>query len=134
MKIWRSCITKFYRNWHMCFYYFFTSTVIRQKGESQNGVSRKQRMCAYLGVKNVRFSEDLACFFSWNTRFEICPLPYYRRLAPDCIPNDTLKTFCHKVWKCSESFKIVSKIFPWRRQFFKGLHATFTLKISCQKG
>ena len=44
------------------------SSVIRQKGESQNRCFRKTkhatsvRTCAYQGVKNVRFSEYLACF------------------------------------------------------------------------
>ena len=43
--------------------------VIRQKGESQKGVSRKQSTpnfqktnIAYQGVRNVCFSEILACF------------------------------------------------------------------------
>ena len=34
-----------------------TSSVISQKGESQNGRTR-----AYQGVRNVHFSENLACF------------------------------------------------------------------------
>ena len=33
----------------------------------------RARTCAYQRVRNVRFSENLACFFSWNTHFEICP-------------------------------------------------------------
>ena len=59
---------------------FLISPVIRQKGESQNGCSKKTkhvklskkrtfltllirtRTCAYQGVRNVRFSEILACF------------------------------------------------------------------------
>ena len=57
------------------------ASVIRQKGESQNGYFRKTkqhakfsekrtfltpyflRTCAYQGVRNVRFSENLACCF-----------------------------------------------------------------------
>ena len=31
------------------------------------------RTCAYQGLKNVCISENLAAFFSWNTRFEIRP-------------------------------------------------------------
>ena len=51
------------------------SPVIRQKGGSQNGSSKKQSTpnfpknehflpptYAYQGVRNVRFSENLACF------------------------------------------------------------------------
>ena len=53
------------------------SSVIRQKGESQNGGKRKAkhvkfsekpyplirtRTCAYQGVRNVCFSKSLACF------------------------------------------------------------------------
>ena len=54
------------------------SSVIRQKGESQNGCFKRQstpnfpknehflppdtHTCAYQGVRNVRFSENLACF------------------------------------------------------------------------
>ena len=51
------------------------SSVIRQKGESQNEGSRnakhakfsekqtfRVRTCTYQGVRNVRFSENLACF------------------------------------------------------------------------
>ena len=62
---------------------------IMQKGESQNGCFKKNKtrqifrktsvsypliriFCAYQGVRNVRFSENLAYFvFSWNTLFEI---------------------------------------------------------------
>ena len=67
------------------------SSVIRQKGESQNGCFKKTKQCqifqktnishpltrthtsAYQGVRNVRFSEIWLAFFSWNTRFEIRP-------------------------------------------------------------
>ena len=37
----------------------FNNEVIRQKGKY---VSRKQIMCAYKMVTNVRFSKNLACF------------------------------------------------------------------------
>ena len=55
--------------------YWRISSVIRQKGESQNECSKKTkhtkffekfmciRACAYQGVRNVRLSENLACFF-----------------------------------------------------------------------
>ena len=33
----------------------------------------RARMWAYQGVRNVRFSENLAWLFSWNIRFEIRP-------------------------------------------------------------
>ena len=39
------------------------SSVIRQKGESQNRCYKKtKRTCVYQGVRNVCFSENLACF------------------------------------------------------------------------
>ena len=52
---------------------FWSSSLIRQKGESQNGCFRyvlsmyvlsmyDLLVCAYQGVRNVRFSENLACF------------------------------------------------------------------------
>ena len=91
--------------------------VIRQKGESQNGCFKKTkhakfsekrtfltlwythvctRTCAYQGVRNVRFPENLACFFFyWNTRFEIslvlqwavdiCPSFHWNQLARKMI-------------------------------------------------
>ena len=31
------------------------------------------KACAYQGVKNVDFSENLVCFVFFNTCFEICP-------------------------------------------------------------
>ena len=64
----------------LSFINFHRSSVIRQKGESQNGCFKKNkarqifrktnisypqirtRTCAYPGVRNVRFSENLACF------------------------------------------------------------------------
>ena len=50
--------------------YYMMASVIRQKGESQNGGNKKakyakfseKRTCAYQGVRNVRFLETLACF------------------------------------------------------------------------
>ena len=74
------------------------SSVIRQKGESQNGCFQKTkarqifrktnisyplirtRASAYQGVRNIRFSENLACFCFFETpvlRFTL--LPYYRQ-------------------------------------------------------
>ena len=50
------------------------TSVIRQKGEAQNGCFKKRKqakfsekehfwpLCCYQGVKNVRFSENLVCF------------------------------------------------------------------------
>ena len=51
----------------------FNSSVIRQKGESQNVCFKKTKhvkfsekrtflTCAYQGLKNVRFSGNLTCF------------------------------------------------------------------------
>ena len=60
------------------FFKLYKWSVIRQKGESQNGGNKKANKkwtfvttwyaqvrtctCAYQGVRNVRFSENLACF------------------------------------------------------------------------
>ena len=89
------------------------SSVIRQKGESQNGCFKKTKQCqifqktnishpltrthtsAYQGVRNVRFSEIWLAFFSWNTRFEIRPfvlLPtnYSRKERSWSIANQNL--------------------------------------------
>ena len=72
-----------------CFFYLFNidiSSIIRQKGEYQNGCFKKKkdsifskkhyflRTCAYQGVRNVGFSENLACFVFlkhpfWNSPF-----------------------------------------------------------------
>ena len=71
--------------------YMQKSSVIRQKGQSQNGCFRKTKhvefsekrtffyplirtgTCAYQGVKPVRFSENLACFVFLKTHFEVRP-------------------------------------------------------------
>ena len=70
------------------------SSVIRQKGESQNGCFKKNKArqfsgkrtflnpCAYQGVRNVRFLDNLACSVFVETsvlRFTL--LPYYRRFV-----------------------------------------------------
>ena len=59
------------------------SSAIRQKGKSQNGWFKKTKHvkfsekqifltpCAYQGVKNVRFSENLTCFVFLKHPFEI---------------------------------------------------------------
>ena len=88
------------------------SSVIRKKGESQNGCFKKTKhakffvkrvfitswyahihiyTCAYQGVRKVRFSENLACFVFLKTRFEIrlfaiLPTKYWRFLV--CIVTD----------------------------------------------
>ena len=68
-----------------CWLDLLISSVIRQKGEPQNGCYKKTKHAkfseklrfltpyAYQGVKNFRFSENLACLFPCNTRFEIFP-------------------------------------------------------------
>ena len=55
------------------------TSVIRQKGESRNGCFKKTKhaisekqiffTCAYQGVRNVHFSENLACFVFLKHRF-----------------------------------------------------------------
>ena len=75
----------------------YKSSVIRQKGESQNGCFKKDkarqnfrktnisypltrtRTCAYQGVRNVCFSEILVCFAFLKHPF--CDLPFC--LIPD---------------------------------------------------
>ena len=49
---------------------FYNSLVVRPKGKSQNGCCKKtkhvkfseKRTRTYQGVRNVRFSENVACF------------------------------------------------------------------------
>ena len=81
----------------------WNSSVIRQKGESQNRCFKKTkrakfsekrtflppppplirtRTCAYQGVRNACFSENLSCFVFFETpvlRFAF--LPYYRQIS-----------------------------------------------------
>ena len=38
--------------------------------------------CAYQGVRNVRFSGNWTCFFTWSTRFEIRP---FALLPANCL-------------------------------------------------
>ena len=66
------------------------SSVIRQKGESQNGCSKETKhanfseknehflTCAYQEVRHVRFSENLACCFLEIPVLRLALLPYYR--------------------------------------------------------
>ena len=57
-------------------------SVIRQKDESKH-----ERTCAYQGVRNVHFSENLFCFLETPVlRFVL--LPYYRQ-------NGCLTTLCN---------------------------------------
>ena len=55
------------------------STVIRQKGESQNGCFKT---CAYQGVRNLRFSENLPCFIFLKH-------PFWD--SPFCLITDDMK-------------------------------------------
>ena len=99
------------------------SSVIRQKGESQNGCFKKDkacqifrktnisypliRTCAYQGVRNVRFSENLACFVFFETpvlRFAL--LPYYRRYDSHSQWNSYSKKF---ILKCFQFFLHVNQ-------------------------
>ena len=47
---------------------FDNASVISQKGGSQNGCFKKTK-CACQGVRNVRFSENLACFVFLKHQF-----------------------------------------------------------------
>ena len=97
-----------------CFFYceifsqrYLIPSVIRQKGESQNGCFQKTKhrkfsehflptnthTCAYHGVRNVRFSENLACLFPWNTGFEIRPFA----LLPTILGKISAGTFTQNV-------------------------------------
>ena len=78
------------------------SLVIRPKGESQNGCFKKTneakfsknisyplirtRMCAYQGVRNVCFSENLACFVFVKHPFWDSP---FRLITDNVIPHFT---------------------------------------------
>ena len=79
------------------------SSVIKQKGESKNGCFKKtkhakfpkyehflppdKRTCEYHGVRNVRFSENLVCFFFLKHQFLDSPF---------CLITDELKNIFHK--------------------------------------
>ena len=63
---------------------------MRQKGESKNRCYKKNKACqifqkantcTYQGVRNVRFSKNLACFvFIVTPVLRFILLPYYRRI------------------------------------------------------
>ena len=89
--------------------FVYTSSIIRQKGESQNRClqktkhakfSEKQtfltpwyaRTCAYQVVRNVRFFRKIwRASFSWNTRFDIRPFA----LLPTTITGNLLSDKTH---------------------------------------
>ena len=86
-------------------YFSFTSSVIRQKGESQNGCFKKtkqakfSRACVRIrGVSYVSFSENFVGLLFLKTpvlRFTL--LPYYRRLIWSHKPSPFhLSLFCKK--------------------------------------
>ena len=50
----------------------------------------RTRTCTYQEVRNICFSENLACFFSWNTRFEIPPFAL--------LPTISAKLFSKLFW------------------------------------
>ena len=71
------------------------SSVIWQKDESQNG---GKRTCAYREVKNVRFSENVACFVFWLPPFWNSP-------------------FCHITDELSDAFSFFwysTNVFKWK--------------------
>ena len=67
-----------------------SSSVVRQNGEPQNG-------CAYIyqGVRNVRFSENLACFVFLKH-------PFWD--SPYCLITDVLAAFYSQLKGCFVSF------------------------------
>ena len=64
-----------------------------------------KRTCAYQGVRDVRFSGNLACFLFWNPRFEITLLRYYRR-------NKLLMVLVLFNWNDYIKISISSSIYP----------------------
>ena len=83
--------------------HFINLSVIKQKGESQNGCFKKAKhatfsekrtftSCAYQGVRNVRFSENVA-------RFVFLKHPFWDSLF--CLVTDELK------WKSKKFFHLV---------------------------
>ena len=106
---WKSVVYNVFRifvcsNFWICYQYDKTS-VIRQKGESQNGYFKKTkntkvsenrifltfRTCAYQGVRNVRFSENLACLVHLKHLFKdstFCPI----------TTDEKLKQFYGAMW------------------------------------
>ena len=51
------------------------------------------RRCAYQGVRNVRFSENLSCFVFLKTHFEINPFALLPTVLSGVIKLDTTRTF-----------------------------------------
>ena len=61
----------------------------------------RTRKCAYQGVRNVRFSKNLACFVPWNTRFWDSPFCHItdmtRKFGPGCY-DFKLRYFINRLW------------------------------------
>ena len=75
----------------------YISSIIRQKGESQNECFKKTKhvkfsekrtftflTCAYQGVRNIRFSQNLTCFIFLKQPFWDSP---FRLITDDLLEN-----------------------------------------------
>ena len=110
------------------------SSVIRQKGESQNGCFKKTkhakfskkrifltRTCAYQGARNIRFSENLACFVFlkhsfWDSAFCLITDEIQLRKTTVSHKQSNIRTF-----ECFLIFSIHSNISNWMSNLFRRL-------------
>ena len=101
------------------------SSVIRQKGESQNGCFKKTkhatRTLAYQGVRNVCFSENLACFVFlkhsfWDSAFCLITDEIQLRKTTVSHKQSNIRTF-----ECFLIFSIHSNISNWMSNLFRRL-------------
>ena len=110
------------------------SSVIRQKGESQNGCFKKTkhakfykkrifltRTCAYQGARNIRFSENLACFIFlkhpfWDSAFCLITDEIQLRKTTVSHKQSNIRTFV-----CFLIFSIHSNISNWMSNLFRRL-------------
>ena len=105
-----------------------TTNVIRQKGESQNGCFKKDtpnfpknehflRTCAYQGVRDVGFSENLACFVFFKHSFWDSPF---------CFITDKKWQRCSQVScktrRCKDLFLAVN--YCCKVLYFRCLHGS----------
>ena len=106
---------------------FSNSSVIRQKGEPQNGCFKKtkhakfseKRKCAYQGIKMFVFRKIWRALFSWNTHFEIRPFALL------------LTIYCSKLILLLKLFNVLDEKYYLRGLFIWWLIHKITLWSCC---
>ena len=106
---------------------FSNSSVIRQKGESQNGCFKKtkhakfseKRTCAYQGIKMFVFRKIWRALFPWNTHFEIRPFALL------------LTIYCSKLILLLKLFNVLDEKYYLRGLFIWWLIHKITLWSCC---